>query len=326
MLLMAKSFIEQSILIVLHEQPSNINMNEAGVAPQPFANPGQEIKQGLQLIGKRGTFFQGIEVLKSVSQQTLNADERQQLVSAIKRCGNILRTRYTSPQFWAQGLELFLAFKQHQQQQLLLDSSFNEFWLEDLIFAANEVTGRGSPPPNSINSPQLENQSTDEGNLQQQILDGVWAIANGMEAIQNGTERIEQELSRLMQITRGLRDQAEQSVFLSKPPASKTTIKNLPRMKIDDQNLKELSGDQTCAVCMERFVKNDDVIVMPCKHPFHFGCVEPWLKQTNSCPTCRTELTTDNKQYEQWKKDKQAREEEQRGVQNALSHNEFMYN
>eukprot|EP01024_Parvocaulis_polyphysoides_P059670 TRINITY_DN6464_c0_g1_i4.p1 TRINITY_DN6464_c0_g1~~TRINITY_DN6464_c0_g1_i4.p1 ORF type:complete len:323 (-),score=51.18 TRINITY_DN6464_c0_g1_i4:1098-2066(-) len=310
-----------TIVQFLLKAHSKIKMNETSTPIQSVSNPSSEIKQGLQLLGKRGTFFEGVERLKTVSQQTLNTDQKQQLVSAIKRCGSILRTRYTSPQFWAVGLELFQSFK---QQQLFSDQQ--ESWLEDLIFAANEVTGRGSPPPDSVNSPHLQNSNNVRVNLQQQILDGVWAIANGMEAIQNGTERIEEELSRLMSITRGLRDQADQSVFSNKPPASINTIKNLPRIKVDDSNLQELNEDRTCAICMERFVKNDDVIILPCKHPFHFGCVEPWLKQTNSCPTCRNELQTDNKQYEQWKKDKQSREEEQRGVENALSHNEFMYN
>ncbi|KAJ3055923.1 hypothetical protein HK097_008732 [Rhizophlyctis rosea] len=36
---------------------------------------------------------------------------------------------------------------------------------------------------------------------------------------------------------------------------------------------------------------------MPCRHIFHRDCIEPWLGQSNTCPTCRFELETDNEDY-----------------------------
>eukprot|EP01025_Chloroclados_australasicus_P013592 TRINITY_DN1639_c0_g1_i1.p1 TRINITY_DN1639_c0_g1~~TRINITY_DN1639_c0_g1_i1.p1 ORF type:complete len:311 (-),score=29.01 TRINITY_DN1639_c0_g1_i1:334-1266(-) len=294
-------------------------------------NPSQEIKQGLQQLGKRGTFFDGVKRLKLVSQHQLDAEQRQQLVAATKRCGHILRTRYTSPQFWTVGLELFQQVKTGQLQPL----NVSEKWLDELINSALDVVSEnrstlevGVGAGADILSPQHNPSSAARDahvNLQQQILEGVHAIANGMEAISSGTERIEQELSRLMSITRSLREQADSVAYSNKPPASIESVGKLPRMKINSKNIDQLVENRTCAICMDKFGNGDDVIIMPCQHPFHYNCLKPWLKQTNSCPTCRSELATDNKQYEQWKKDKQEREEEERGVQNALSHNEFMY-
>jgi len=46
-------------------------------------------------------------------------------------------------------------------------------------------------------------------------------------------------------------------------------------------------------VCKEQFSLNtedpdDQVIVtLPCKHPFHEGCITPWLKSSGTCPVCR---------------------------------------
>jgi hypothetical protein len=46
-------------------------------------------------------------------------------------------------------------------------------------------------------------------------------------------------------------------------------------------------------VCKEQFSlttedPDDQVIVtLPCKHPFHEGCIMPWLKSSGTCPVCR---------------------------------------
>jgi len=56
-----------------------------------------------------------------------------------------------------------------------------------------------------------------------------------------------------------------------------------------------------CSVCKEDFKEGDQALEMPCTHKFHDGCLTPWLKQHNSCPTCRFELVTDDIDYEKRK-------------------------
>jgi len=45
---------------------------------------------------------------------------------------------------------------------------------------------------------------------------------------------------------------------------------------------------EECAVCFESFIRDDKVQQLPiCGHVFHPQCLEPWLKQRGSCPSCR---------------------------------------
>lgn len=47
------------------------------------------------------------------------------------------------------------------------------------------------------------------------------------------------------------------------------------------------SGD-TCNICLEEWADEDTVRVLGCRHVYHAGCVDQWLKgSSNSCPMCR---------------------------------------
>ncbi|MGH0183034.1 UNVERIFIED_CONTAM: hypothetical protein FKN15_011050 [Acipenser sinensis] len=85
------------------------------------------------------------------------------------------------------------------------------------------------------------------------------------------------------------------------PPAAKEIVQNLPTAMITpaqaDKGLK-------CPVCLLEFEEEETVRKMPCEHLFHSGCILPWLGKTNSCPLCRHEMPTENKEYEEFKKDK----------------------
>ena len=43
-----------------------------------------------------------------------------------------------------------------------------------------------------------------------------------------------------------------------------------------------------CSICREiGKVGEEKCVELPCKHSFHFECIEPWLKRVSSCPICR---------------------------------------
>lgn len=46
------------------------------------------------------------------------------------------------------------------------------------------------------------------------------------------------------------------------------------------------TGDSTCAICTDEFVKGQLVRIMPCGHLFHQGCVDEWLvERSRTCPS-----------------------------------------
>jgi E3 ubiquitin-protein ligase AIP2 len=109
------------------------------------------------------------------------------------------------------------------------------------------------------------------------------------------------------------------------PPASKSVVSKLPRIVITAEKLVELGGAEArCPVCF-CLELGDEIMMLPCKHWAHPQCLDPWLAGTNTCPTCRHELLTEDDAYERRKEREKVREEERRGAENALSHKEFLY-
>jgi hypothetical protein len=47
------------------------------------------------------------------------------------------------------------------------------------------------------------------------------------------------------------------------------------------------SSQTTCMVCLGDFEENDDVRILPCRHVFHLGCIDEWLKRCTDCPICK---------------------------------------
>jgi hypothetical protein len=49
-----------------------------------------------------------------------------------------------------------------------------------------------------------------------------------------------------------------------------------------------LEGNQgVCAICLESLMQDEVVRKFQCGHIFHKDCIDPWLLQSNWCPTCK---------------------------------------
>ena len=46
-----------------------------------------------------------------------------------------------------------------------------------------------------------------------------------------------------------------------------------------------------CAVCQENFKEGEKIVSLSCNpvlpHTYHMQCIIPWLKDHDTCPTCR---------------------------------------
>lgn len=46
-----------------------------------------------------------------------------------------------------------------------------------------------------------------------------------------------------------------------------------------------------CTVCQESVITGEEFVVLPCNpvhpHAFHTSCIHPWLRNHDTCPTCR---------------------------------------
>ena len=86
-------------------------------------------------------------------------------------------------------------------------------------------------------------------------------------------------------------------------PVSKKVLKKLPIFKIEEKHGKKGSSGileyPGCAVCCSSISLGDMCMLLPCGHMYHPICIDPWLKEHNTCPTCRYELPTDDPIYEQ---------------------------
>lgn len=86
------------------------------------------------------------------------------------------------------------------------------------------------------------------------------------------------------------------------PPVSIKEIEKLNKYVITQETLDKFGIEKVCPVCKEEFVLGAKGVTLDCQHYFHQECILLWFNEHNSCPICRFELPTDDKDYENMKK------------------------
>ncbi|KAK9057828.1 hypothetical protein SSX86_022666 [Deinandra increscens subsp. villosa] len=75
---------------------------------------------------------------------------------------------------------------------------------------------------------------------------------------------------------------------LGAPPAAVWFVKNLEPVVVDETGF-------VCVICKDNVGVGSVVNRLPCGHVYHPSCIVPWLNARNTCPLCRYELPTDEK-------------------------------
>ncbi|KAJ3015531.1 hypothetical protein HKX48_004556 [Thoreauomyces humboldtii] len=70
---------------------------------------------------------------------------------------------------------------------------------------------------------------------------------------------------------------------------SRTVISSLPSRRYKPGCIPE-DEEARCTVCLADYDQGDKIKGTPCAHWFHSGCLDTWLKHSDSCPICRTKI------------------------------------
>jgi hypothetical protein len=82
----------------------------------------------------------------------------------------------------------------------------------------------------------------------------------------------------------------------------KKFIKKFKKNKVQNSKTKtniinilpEQFTDDECIICLEKFNKKDNIILL-CNHQYHRTCLKRWAKEQDNCPLCRK--TLNKKEY-----------------------------
>ncbi|CAL2233627.1 unnamed protein product [Prunus armeniaca] len=218
---------------------------------------------------------------------------RKLYYGVVCRVATVLKTRYTSPGFWAAGLTLF------RLAQSLVSDPAEKAHLLSCISEAQQVVHQENDPPQPSSSPNQgylfeghltvdreppQPQWLVQSNLMTAALAAGSSSVPGLPESGNDDSNNSESAVNLLQslidnldsvFPPGIMDDVRGAPRV--PPASKRVVANLPVITITEEVLKKLGEEAECAICKENLVVNDKMQELPCKHTFHPPCLKPWL-------------------------------------------------
>ena len=69
-----------------------------------------------------------------------------------------------------------------------------------------------------------------------------------------------------------------------------TQLRNINSIKFKPKKDVSENEREKCVICYENFEDEEEVKSLPCIHLFHSDCIYTWLKDTPSCPICKTSV------------------------------------
>lgn len=90
-----------------------------------------------------------------------------------------------------------------------------------------------------------------------------------------------------------LNDTNNEDNQIENPTLTTNEFNNLSKIKY--HSIKDKIKLTSCQICQDEqeFKDDDDILVLPCKHLFHYNCLQTWLlNYNNTCPLCRCNLSS----------------------------------
>ena len=53
-----------------------------------------------------------------------------------------------------------------------------------------------------------------------------------------------------------------------------------------------VTNDYECSICLDSLEENNIITLVNCNHQFHESCLKQWTANNNTCPLCRTVVTS----------------------------------
>ena len=79
-------------------------------------------------------------------------------------------------------------------------------------------------------------------------------------------------------------------------------IKDMEKFILNKINIQK-THDDICAICINDYILEDEIIKFNCSHDYHLKCITPWLKenilkgQAPSCPLCKEVLIIEETEF-----------------------------
>jgi hypothetical protein len=296
--------------------PAAIAMPE----PEPEPEPGPPsdaiaatVRSLVSKLGSKRSFVRAVRelreaVLLSGAYERATAAEQSEVYSAVKRVVALLRSRYTSPQYWRAGTELFLScvcFMEEPDRQSSLaewvieaESQLQEGELRELREEAREraeaarapgggggrrQAGRASAVAEPLGEAAAAASASPAGPSHAAFFGHLPPAAAAAGAGEG--EELEAMLAQLLSGGaggRGADGQGLEEVLAGlgidvaaaaegAPPASRDARAALRLVTIT-------TPGEVCAVCTEEFELRAKAKRLPCGHTFHEACVLEWLE------------------------------------------------
>ena len=64
----------------------------------------------------------------------------------------------------------------------------------------------------------------------------------------------------------------------------------IAKLKLIKYDPKIHKNQENCVICMNAFVKNEEIRKIKCTHLFHRECIDEWLGREKKCPLCKKDV------------------------------------